>query len=234
MGQYQWRVLPFGLTNAPATFQATMNAIFRPLIGKCVLVYLDDILVYSKTPEEHAQHLQQVLQVLAENKLYAKLAKCRINMPNTAFLGHIVGKDNIQPDPAKISIVADWPTPTNISELRSFLGLTNYFRRFVQGYSKIAAPLFQLLSTKAQWNWTATCTEAFEGLKHALTHAPVLGIPDLNKPFEVVCDASDSAIGAILIQDGKPIAYEGRDSPQLRWASATALQTESCWLLSMP
>ena len=210
MGQYQWRVLPFGLTNAPATFQATMNAIFRPLIGKCVLVYLDDILVYSKTPEEHAQHLQQVLQVLAENKLYAKLAKCRFNMPNTAFLGHIVGKDGIQPDPAKISIVADWPTPTNISELRSFLGLTNYFRRFVQGYSKIAAPLFQLLSTKAQWNWTATCTEAFEGLKHALTHAPVLGIPDLNKPFEVVCDASDGAIGAILLQDGKPIAYEGR------------------------
>ena len=212
-GHYQWRVLPFGLKNAPATFQTVMNNIFAPLIGKCVVIYLDDILIYSKTAEEHEQHLEQVLQLLEQNQLYAKLAKCQFNMQNVEFLGHMVGHDGIRPDPRKTALVRDWPKPQTITHVRSFLGLTNYFRRFVQGYSKLAQPLFDLLKKPdpgKRVTWTKQCQEAFDGLKAALTDPPVLSIPDFSKPFKVICDASDGAIGAVLLQDDKPIAYEGR------------------------
>ncbi len=206
-GHYEFKVLSFGLTNAPATFQAVMNDIFRPYIGKFVLVYLDDILVFSKSPEEHVQHLQLVLQRLRDHDLYAKSAKCSFNQPELEFLGHVVGSDGIKVDPKKTAVVRDWAVPQNISELRSFLGLTNYFRRFVQGYANLVGSLTNLLRKDVPFVWSADCQAAFDGVKLALTTAPVLVMPDYEKPFELIADACGFGVGAALLQQGRPIAF---------------------------
>jgi len=212
-GLYQWRVVPFGLTNAPAYFARAMQQMFGDLIGKCVFVYLDDILVFSKTPEEHEQHLEQVLSRLKEFQLYARLHKCHFNMPEVEYLGHVVGRDGIKVDQRKIKIIQDWPTPKTQNELRSFLGLANYFRRFIHAYSSISRPLHALTGNTVKWHsssWTGACQTAFDLLRHKLITAPVLSMPDFSKPFEVIADASLHAFGAILLQDGKPIAFESR------------------------
>ena len=209
-GLYQWKVMPFGLTNAPAVFARTMQQVFSDMIGKFVLVYLDDILVYSKSPEEHEKHLAMVLERLEKHKFYAQLHKCHFALPEVEFLGHMVSKEGIKVDPRKVKIVQDWPQPKNVSELRSFLGLANYFRRFIHAYSTIAKPLHALTAKDSPWLWTGPCSRAFELLKEKLTAAPVLAAPDFGKPFEVVADASDFTLGAILSQEGQPIAYESR------------------------
>ena len=209
-GLYQFRVLPFGLTNAPATFQRAMNDIFRDYIGVFVLIYLDDILIYSKTEEEHENHLRLVLQRLREHQLYAKLSKCDFFQPELRFLGHIVGQHGIKVDPDKVRAVADWPTPTNVSEVRSFLGMANYFRKFLLDYAKHVAPLHALTKKDAPWNWSPDCESAFRWAKDALQRAPVLALPDFQQPFEIRCDASGFALGAVLLQHGRPVAYESR------------------------
>lgn len=206
-GQYQFKVLCFGLTNAPASFQATMSKIFKKQLGKTVLVYLDDILVFSKTPEEHLAHLREVLGVLREHEFKAKLPKCDFNKSELKFLGHIVGRHGVRVDEDKVKVVKDWATPTNLKQLRSFLGLANYFRRFIQGYSSLVAPLMALTGTKVPFVWTPECQAAFEGVKVALTSAPVLALPRFDLPFEVWSDASIYGTGAVLLQDGKPVAY---------------------------
>jgi len=211
-GLYQWRVIPFGLTNAPAVFMRTMQQVFGDCFGKFVFVYLDDILVFSKTPEEHLQHLQLVLERLQQYKLYARLSKCHFNLPEVEFLGHIVGRKGISVDPRKVQIIKDWPTPQSQSDVRSFLGLANYFRRFIHAYSTITSPL-HALTGNVKWHpslWTGACQQAFDLLKHKLSTAPVLAMPDFNKPFQIVADASLTAIGAILLQDDRPIAFESR------------------------
>ncbi|KAJ9511709.1 hypothetical protein QJQ45_018011 [Haematococcus lacustris] len=195
MGQFQFKVLCFGLTNAPATFQRMMNNVFKPLINECVLVYIDDNLVMSNTPEEHVQHLRQVLQLMRENKFYAKLAKCEFNKTQLAFLGHIVGSKGIAVDPAKVQVVKEWPTPRNLKDLQALLGLANYFRRFIPNFSSLAAPLTNLTSKQvaAAYDWEhfgGSELEAFDGLKEALCSAPVLALPDFSKPFVVCTDAS--------------------------------------------
>lgn len=214
MGLFEFKVLPFGLTNAPPVFSAAMNHIFRDMIGKHVLVYLDDILVFSKSAEEHLQHLRLVLQRLREHKFYAKLSKCEFNMRSVHYLGHVVSAEGIQVDPRKTQVVDEWPVPRNPKHLRSFLGFANYFRRFIQGYSRLVSPLYALLKADAAWVWTDACQSAFEGVKHALTHAPVLATPDFSKPFEVVTDASGrqggGALGAVLMQEGRVVAFESR------------------------
>jgi len=144
MGQFQLKVLCFGLTNAPATFQRAMNKIFSKHIGKFVLVYLDDILVLSRAPEEHEQHLRIVLQILRENGLKAKLCKCEFNKAELHFLGHVIGKDGVAVDPANIAVIEKWPLPKSLKELQSFLGLANYFRKFVDHFSSVVAPLTAL------------------------------------------------------------------------------------------
>ena len=144
-GHYEFKVLNFGLTNAPATFQAVMNDIFTPYLGKVVLVYSDDILVFSRSREEHAEHLRLVLQLLREHSLYAQRPKCHLNAPELEFLGHVVGADGIRVGPKKTAVVTEWAAPQNVSELCSFLGLTNYFRRFIQAYANIVGPLNMLL-----------------------------------------------------------------------------------------
>ena len=207
LGQYEYKVLCMGLTNAPATFQELMNKVFAPYIGKFVLVYLDDIMVYSKTPEDHVRHLRLVLEALRKHKLYAKMSKCDFNKLEVKFLGHIVSREGLRVDPKKVKTVQEWPVPPDLPRLRSFLGLANYFRRFILGYSTMVSPLTSLTGSKVKWEWTPECQKAFEAVKHALTHAPVLALPDLNKPFTVISDASIYGTGAVLMQDDRVVAY---------------------------
>lgn len=210
MGHFEFKVLIEGLTNAPATFQTVMNQIFASEIRKFVVVYLDDILIYSRTRVEHERHVRQALEILRQNHFYVCAAKSRFFQEEIKFLGHIVGKDGIRPDPAKVSAVNEWKTPTDQTGVRSFLGLANYFRKFIQGYANLALPLTELTKKDHPFSWTPTCREAFDGIKEALSNAPVLASPDVTKPYEVISDASGFGLGAVLLQDGKPIAFESR------------------------
>jgi hypothetical protein len=214
-GLYEYCVVPFGLSNAPAVFMDEVTTVLRGLLGKCCVVYLDDILVYSKTPEEHLQHLDLVLQRLREHKMYARLRKCEFNQQEVKYLGHIINCEGRRPDPEKVAVVNDWPQPRNVHELRSFLGLTNYFRKYMQRYAKIAAPLHHLTKTDVPYVWDEKCETAFQELKRKLMSAPVLTLPDETKPFAVVGDASKIAGGAILMQGDRVVAYCGR-----KWNSA--------------
>lgn len=170
-GHWEFRVMPFGLTNAPATFQAAMNSIFAPLLRKCILVFVDDILIYSKTLEEHLQHLQQVFGLLQEHQLYLKKSKCLFAQPRLEYLGHIISGQGVATDPAKIQDVAEWPTPTDVKQLRSFLGLAGYYRRFIRNYGLISQPLTDLLKKNTPFVWTPQLQLCFETLQHALTTA---------------------------------------------------------------
>ena len=209
-GHYQFKVLAFGLTNAPATFQYAMNELFAGQLGRYVCVYLDDILIFSKNAAEHEEHLNEVLDILEKNKFFAKLSKCDLNRSELLYLGHIVGANGIKVDPAKVSAVANWPVPEDLSQLRSFLGLTNYFRKFIQGYAERCKPLTNLTRKGIAYAWSPECQAAFEGLKQDLTTAPVLNAPDFSKAFEVVTDASQWSIGGVLMQEGRPLAYTSR------------------------
>lgn len=240
MGLFQWRLLSFGLTNAPATFQAVMNNVFGHLLGRSVLVYLDDILIFSKTPEEHLQHLREVLQILRDANLYAKLSKCTFGTHELEFLGHIISKDGLKVDPKKTAAVTSWPVPKDVSHVRSFLGLANYFEKFIRNYAMMVTPLTDLTRKDRAWLWTPECQKAFEAVKAALSTAPVLSLPDFTKPFEMVCDASRFGLGAVLYQEGKPVAFESRKlspaernyttSEQELLAVIHALRTWRCYL----
>jgi Reverse transcriptase (RNA-dependent DNA polymerase) len=161
-GHYEYKVLLFGLTNAPATFQAIMNDIFREHLNKFVLVYMDDILIYSKSAEEHKKHLRIVLQILRSNRLYAKLSKCRFGKCELNYFGHVVSKDGLRVGPRKIEGVTNSPRPRDVGQVRSFLGHANYFRKIVQGYSVMVAPFTDLTKKNLVWDWTDKCEEAFE------------------------------------------------------------------------
>jgi len=213
-GHYEFLVLPFGLTNAPATFMTLMNDIFREYLDKFVVVYLDDILIYSRTKDEHLKHIHIVLQTLRKHQLYAKAKKCELFRKKVEYVGHFISEEGITVDPRKVNVIKNWSTPTDTSELRSFLGLASYYRKFVSGFSAIAAPLTMLLHKNKAFEWSSITQKAFDTLKEKLTTAPVLLIPDPTKPFTLTTDASDIAIGAVLTQDcGKgeqPVAYESR------------------------
>ncbi len=209
-GHFEWTVLIEGLSNAPATFQSTMNHVLTPVLGKCALVYLDDVIIYSKTPEQHEHDVRQVLDILRREKLFANRKKCELFAEKLHYLGHIVSKDGIQVDSNKTKVVQEWPEPQNVKELQSFLGLTNYFRKFVYQYSHIARPL-TLLTGKGKWKpFGAAEKQAFQALKDALVSPPVLAIPDFAKPFHVYQDASDYALGGVLVQEGRPVAFTSR------------------------
>jgi hypothetical protein len=210
-GHYEFKVLPFGLTNAPATFQRMMNKVFHDFIQEgFVIVYLDDVLIFSKSEEEHHEHLRRVFARLRDEQLFVKLKKCSFCQPELKYLRYIVGKDGIKIDPDKVAAVVNWPVPKNVSEVRQFLGLCNFSRKFVQGYSRIAAPLTHLLRKAIPWLWSADCQRAFDGLKWAITNEPVLAIPNPAEKFRVECDASTHGVGAILKQNGRPCAYLSR------------------------
>lgn len=208
-GHYEFLTLPFGLSNSGASFQALMDRIFAPYLNKWLLVYIDDIAIMSNSPEEHEQHLRTVFDLLRLHKLQVRRDKCEFNQPELVYLGHIVGRAGVRMDPRKIEAVRAWPTPTSATELRQFLGLTNYFRRFIQGYSSLVAPLIALLKDGITFSdeWCSRHDQAFQAVRRAVTSAPVLTLPVQDQPFELVCDASLLGTGAVLLQGGRPVAF---------------------------
>ena len=212
LGLFQWKVISFGLTNAPATFQIVMNNVLRPVIGNFALVYLNDILIFSQNKAEHLEHLRTVLQSLRDNHLYAKMFMCIFARTELEFLGHILSGDGLRVDPKKTSAVADWPVRKDVSQLRSFIGMANYFRMFIEHFAQKSMPLAHMLRKVniANWQWTLEYQTAFDDIKHALTTAPVLALTDDSQPYDVVCDACGYGLGAVLLQEGQPIAYESR------------------------
>ncbi|WVZ90111.1 hypothetical protein U9M48_036441, partial [Paspalum notatum var. saurae] len=209
-GLYEYTVMFFGLTNALAYFMQLMNSVFMDYLHKFVVVFIDDILIYFKTEAEHEKHLRLVLQRLREHKLYAKFSKCEFWIDEVRFLGHVVSKGGIVVDPSKVSTVTNWKVSEIPKEVRGFLGLADYYRRFIENFSKITKPMTSLLEKDAEFRWTSAQQAAFDELKKRLTTAPVLTLPDQQKKFIVYCDASRDGLGSVLMQKGKVIAYASR------------------------
>ena len=204
-GHYEFLVMPFGLTNAPAAFMDLMNRVFQPYLDRFVIVFIDDILVYSRSESDHMRHLSLVLKKLREHRLYAKFSKCQFWLDQVAFLGHVISAQGIQVDPQKIAAVENWEQPRTVTEVRSFLGLAGYYRRFVQDFSVIALPLTKLTRKDVRFEWDDSCERSFQQLKHCLTHAPVLALPDDSGNFEIYSDASLNGLGCVLMQHGRVI-----------------------------
>ena len=198
-GLFEFLVTPFGLTGAPKCFQTLMNILFRPYLDKFVLVYLDDILIYSKTKEEHLTHLRIVFELLRKNKLYGKISKCSFMQTNIEYLGHVITDKGISVDPNKISAVKNWDIPKSVVEVQSFLGLCNYYRRFVKDFATIATPLKDLIKKTNPFKWGQSEQTAFDSLKQKLCSAPVLRCADPNLKYTVTSDASQTGIGAFAI-----------------------------------
>jgi hypothetical protein len=202
--------MAFGRTGAPATFQAVMNETLAPMLRKCAIVFFDDILVYSPTYEAHVAHLRQVLQLLQHHQWKVKHSKCSFAQRSVAYLGYMVSAAGVATDPQKVVDVQKWPIPQNLKQLRGFLGLSGYYRKFVRHYGIISQPLTQLLRKGVPFVWSKDMQTAFDTLKQALTSAPVLALPDFSKRFEIETEASGVGVGAVLLQQGHPLAFVSR------------------------
>ncbi|KAI3795060.1 hypothetical protein L1987_37704 [Smallanthus sonchifolius] len=209
-GHFEFRVMSFGLTNAPAAFMDLMNRVCRPMLDRSVIVFINDILIYSKNEGDHACHLKEVLEALKKEKLYAKFSKCAFWLREVQFLGHVINPNGIMVDPAKIVTVREWNIPKTPTEIRSFLGLAGYYRRFIQNFSKIASPVTKLTRKEVKYELGSTQDEAFKELKEKLTQAPVLALPESNEDLVVYSDASGQGLGCVLMQHGRVIAYASR------------------------
>lgn len=206
-GHYEFKLMPFGLTNAPATFQGLMNIIFSAVIRKFVLVFVDDILIYSKSLEEHVDHLRTVFQLLQQHGPFVKASKCSFAQQHLDYLGHVIGIHGVSTDPEKVMAVQHWPIPKNLKQLRGFLGLAGYYRKFIKGYGILTKPLTELLKKDVKYKWEQQEQTAFDAVKMALTQSLALALPDFSKQFVVETDASDKGIGTVLMQQGHPIAF---------------------------
>ncbi|GJS95605.1 putative reverse transcriptase domain-containing protein [Tanacetum coccineum] len=202
-GHYEFQVMPFGLTNAPAVFMDLMNRVCKPYLDKFVIVFIDDILIYSKNKKEHEEHLKQILELLKKEELYAKFSKCEFWIPKVQFLGHVIDSEGIHVDPAKIESIKDWTSPKSPTEIRQFLGLAGYYRRFIEGFSKIAKPMTKLTQKKVKFEWGDKQEAAFQLLKQKLCSAPILALPEGSEDFIAYCDASKKGLGAVLMQREK-------------------------------
>lgn len=209
---YEFLVMPFRLTNAPATFQALMNEVLRPFLRQFVLVFFNDILIYSKTWAEHLSHIRAVLLVLRANQLFLKRSKCSFAETSVSYLGHVVSGQGVAMDTSKVEAITSWPTPASVRALRGFLGLAGYYRRFIKDFGSIAAPLTGLLKKDA-FRWSSVADDAFKMLQRALTTASVLALPDFTSAFIVECDASGSGIGVVLHQGNGAITFFSRALP---------------------
>jgi hypothetical protein len=178
-------VMPFGLCNAPATFMRVMNDVLRPFLDDFVIVYLDDILIFSKSREEHIEHVKKVLDVLRKEQLFLKLSKCEFGKTSLIYLGHIVGGGELKIDPSKVKVILEWSRPSNVTEVRSFLGAAQYWRKFIANFPSIAAPLHALTSVKQGFQWRGKQQQTFDTLKEKISSAPVLALPNLRQPFEI-------------------------------------------------
>jgi hypothetical protein len=195
---YQFKVMPFGLCNAPATFECIMNSVLEPFLRKFIIVFMDDILIYNSSLVDRATHIKLVLELLRGHKFYVKKSKCSFARQELEYLGHIISGVGVATDPSKTHAMKEWPTPTTVTELRGFLGLTGYYRKFVKHYGSLAKPLTNLLKKKS-FQWSAAAQMAFDKLKGAMSSTPVLALPDFNQQFIVETDASDVGLGAVLM-----------------------------------
>jgi len=209
-GQFEYLVVPFGLCNAPATFQTLVHNIFADFIDDSLLIFIDDILIFSKSETDHLRHLKQVFELCRKHELYLKPKKCRLGCSQINWVGHILKANGQAVESSKIRAIQAWPKLKNVTDVRSFLGMCGYYRKFVKGFASIATPLSKLMCKNIEFTWTKECEEAFQKLKQVMTETPVLQIPSRNKKFEVITDASNHAIGAVLEQEGRPVAYLSR------------------------
>src|SRR5271154_7105841 len=214
-GHYEYLVMPFGLTNAPASFQALINQVLREYLDEFVVAYLDDILIYSPNPQEHTQHVRKVLRKLKAANLFLKPEKCEFSQKRVKYLGSILSEKGISMDPDKVKAILEWPTPENVTEVQSFLGFANFYRRFIEGYSKVATALTELTKKDRKFHWGETCHTAFHLLKRRFTTAPILATFDPEKHIVLETDASDFAIGMCISQPDEkgrlhPVAYHSR------------------------
>ena len=209
-GHFEYTVMPFGLTNAPVTFMDLMHRVFQSYLDQFVIVFIDEILIYSRAPEEHECRLTIVLQTLREHKLYAKMSKCKFWMKEVKFPSHVVSEQGVAVDPAKIEAVMKWEPLKNVTEVRRFMGLAGYYRRFMEGFSKLAMPMTRLTKKGEKFLWTPECELVFHTLKEKLTTTPVLIIPTSGEGYEVYTDASLRGLGCVLMQGGKVVAYGSR------------------------
>jgi hypothetical protein len=206
-GQYEYIVVSFGPTNALAYFMNMMNKVFMHELDKCVVVFIDDILSFSKTAKEHEEHLRIVLGKLRQHQLYAKFSKCEFWIEEVAFLGHVLLAKGVAVYPSMIEAVSKWQSPKSVTEIRSFLGLAGYYRRFIENFSKIAKPMTELLKSNTPYVWSHKCEASFQELKTHLTTTSVLTLPDASKDFVVYCDASRQGLRCVLMQGGKVVVY---------------------------
>nr|GFA67813.1 reverse transcriptase domain-containing protein [Tanacetum cinerariifolium] len=206
-GHYEFQVMPFGLTNAPTVFMDLMNWVFKPYLDRFVIVFIDDILIYSKNRKEHEGHLKMILKLLKEEELYAKFSKCEFWLSKVQFLGYVIDSEGILVDPAKIEAIKDWESPKTPTEIRQFLGLAGYYRRFIEGFLKIAKPMTKLTQKSVKFDWGEKAEATFQLLKQKLCSAPILTLPEGSENFVVYCDASHKGLGAVLMQKEKVIAY---------------------------
>ncbi|GJV74140.1 putative reverse transcriptase domain-containing protein [Tanacetum coccineum] len=209
-GHYEFQVMPFGLTNAPAVFMDLMNRVCKPYLDRFVIVFIDDILIYSKSRKEHEGHLKLILKLLKEEELYAKFSKCEFWLLKVQFLGHVIDSEGIHVDPTKIEAIKDWASPKTPTEIGQFLGLASYYRRFIEGFSKIARPMTKLTQKSVNFEWGEKAEAAFQLLKQRLCSALILALPEGSENFVVYCDASHKGLGAVLMQKEKVIAYASR------------------------
>ena len=224
-GLYEWLVMPFGLSNPPSTFMRLMNQVLKPFIGKFVVVYFDDILIYSQTESEHVVHLREVLIVLLENKLYVNIKKCSFMTDILLFLGLVVSAKGIRVDEEKVRAIREWPTPKIVGEVRSFHGLATFYRRFVRNFSSIVAPITECMK-KGKFHSSEDAKQIFALVKEKLSTTPVLALPSFEKLFQMECDASivDASIvgvGAVLSHEGRPIAFysEKLSDARKKWST---------------
>jgi len=214
-GNYNFLVMPFGLCNAPATFQREMNRLFFDLIGVCVFVYIDDLVIFSNSFEQHLLHLEKVFKILAENGLKVNFEKCSFFKEEVELLGHTLSTNGLSPLPSKVKVISNWLPPRTVTQLKSFLGAVGYYRKFIKNFAAIAKPLFNLLKKDTSFSWTEDCDSAFYLLKEKLITAPILSSPDYSKPFIIRTDASRDGLGGVLLQrdDNQvevPLYYESR------------------------
>ncbi|GJY81028.1 putative reverse transcriptase domain-containing protein [Tanacetum coccineum] len=199
-----------GLTNAPAVFMDLINRVCKPYLEKFMIVFIDDILIYSKSKQEHEEHLKFILELLTKEELYAKFSKCEFWILKVQFLGHVIDSQGIHVDPAKIESIKDWASPTTLTEIRQFLSLAGYYRRFIEGFLKITKLMTKLTQKKVKFDWGDKQEAAFQLLKEKLCSAPILALPKGAENFIVYCDASHKGLGAVLMQNEKVIAYASR------------------------
>eukprot|EP00253_Pinus_taeda_P026745 PITA_26745 len=207
-GLYEWLVMPFGLSNAPSTFMRLMNEMLKEYIGKFVTVYLDDIFIFSKTKEEHFRHVRKVLEKLQQNKLLINLKKYTFLQRELIYLGFVIAENELKMDPEKVAAIVNWPSPKNLFEVRSFHGLASFYRKFIKNFSRIFAPMLETIKKASQpFRWTEATEKRFQLLKRNITERPILRLPDFQKLFQVCCDASGTAISAVLSQEDRPVAF---------------------------